>query len=49
MEVELTIENPDGGQSRVSASGATYEDALAKATDLVPDGCRRIVIRKYIS
>jgi hypothetical protein len=49
VNVELTIETPDGEQSRVSASGSTYEDALAKATELVPEGCRRIVIRTYIS
>jgi hypothetical protein len=49
VNVELTIESPNGEQSRVTASGATYEDALAKATELVPEGCRRIVIRKYIS
>ena len=48
MEVELTIESPDGEQSRVKAAGATYEDALAKATELVPEGCRRIVIRKHL-
>ena len=48
MEVELTIESPDGEQSRVSATGASYEDALAKATELVPEGYRRIVIRKHI-
>ncbi|WAH99731.1 hypothetical protein [Arthrobacter sp. MMS18-M83] len=48
MEVELTIESPEGEQSRVSATGASYEDALAKATELVPEGYRRIVIRKHI-
>ncbi|WP_284750812.1 hypothetical protein [Arthrobacter sp. efr-133-R2A-120] len=48
MEVELTIESPEGEQSHVSAPGATYEDALAKATKLVPEGYRRIVIRKHL-
>jgi len=48
VEVELTIESPDGEQSHVSAPGATYEDALAKATELVPEGYRRIVIRKHL-
>lgn len=48
MEVELTIESPDGEQSRVSARGATYDEALAKATELVPEGYRRIVIRKHL-
>ncbi|GAB2713879.1 hypothetical protein ACX801_18185 [Arthrobacter bambusae] len=48
MDVELTIESPDGEQSRVSASGATYDEALAKATALVPEGYRRIVIRKHL-
>lgn len=48
MEIELTIESPDGEQSHVSASGATYEDALANATALVPEGYRRIVIRKHL-
>ncbi|MCI0143977.1 hypothetical protein KNN17_20665 [Arthrobacter bambusae] len=48
MEVERTIESPDGEQSHVSAAGTTYEDALAKATELVPEGYRRIVIRKHL-
>jgi hypothetical protein len=48
VEVELTIESPDGEQSRVSAPGATYEEALAKAAELVPEGYRRIVIRKHL-
>ncbi|MEV8150470.1 hypothetical protein AB0O52_20295 [Arthrobacter sp. NPDC080073] len=47
MEVELTIESPNAEQSHVSAPGATYEDALAKATKLVPEGYRQIVIRKH--
>lgn len=46
MEVTLTIENAAGEQSSVSATGATYEAALAAARDLIPDGSKAIVIRK---
>lgn len=48
VEVELTIESPGGEQSHVSAAGASYEEALAKATELVPEGYRPIVIRKHL-
>jgi hypothetical protein len=48
VEVELTIESTDGEQSHVSAPGTTYEEAMAKATELVPEGYRRIVIRKHL-
>ena len=45
MEVTLTIENGDGEQGYVSAVGADYADAYAKATSLIPEGCKAIVIR----
>lgn len=47
VEVELTVEDAQGATSRVKASGADYEEALAAAKTLIPDGSRMIVIRKY--
>jgi hypothetical protein len=41
----LTIENAAGEQGTVSASGATYEAALAAARALIPEDCEAIVIR----
>lgn len=46
MEVILTIEDVDGKQDYVSATGADYEAALAAAQVLIPAGCKAIVIRK---
>lgn len=43
--VQLTVEDPQGEQSRVSAQGPDYETALAAARALVPEGFRAIVIR----
>ena len=45
MEVTLTIENAAGERGSVSATGATYAEALAAAQDLIPEGCKAIVIR----
>lgn len=45
MEVELTVEDAQGVQSRVRAPGKDYEEALANAKALVPEGSRAIVIR----
>lgn len=45
MEITLTIEDSEGGRGTVSAAGEDYEDALAKARALVPEGCRAITIR----
>ncbi|MEQ4566164.1 hypothetical protein [Paenarthrobacter sp. CAP02] len=45
MEVTLTVEDADGGTGHVTALGANYTDACTKATALIPDGCRAIVIR----
>jgi hypothetical protein len=46
MEVKLTYENTDREQGHVSAFGPTYEDALAAARVLVPEGCKVLSIRK---
>lgn len=45
MEVTLTVENEEGELGFVSAAGVDYEDALAAARKLVPEGCKAIVIR----
>lgn len=45
MEITLTVENNEGQLGWVSASGDSYEAALAAAKELVPDGCKAIVIR----
>ena len=45
LVVQLTVEDPQGEQSRVSAEGPDYETALAAAQALVPEGFRAIVIR----
>ncbi|WGM21880.1 hypothetical protein QEH68_06815 [Paenarthrobacter sp. OM7] len=45
MEVKLTYETADGEHGHVSAFGPTYEDALAAARVLVPEGCRVLSIR----
>jgi hypothetical protein len=45
MEVTLTVENGEGGIGYVSAVGAGYGDAHAKALALVPEDCKPIVIR----
>lgn len=45
MEVTLTVENSEGGLGYVSAVGADYTDALAKAQALIPEDCKAIVIR----
>ncbi|WP_422758307.1 hypothetical protein [Paenarthrobacter sp. C1] len=45
MEVTLTIENSTGEQGTLSAIKPTYEDALAAARELVPEGCRTLSIR----
>lgn len=45
VEVTLTVEDQDGGIGYVSAVGADYPDAYAKATALIPDGCKAIAIR----
>jgi hypothetical protein len=41
----LTIEDSEGGIGYVSAVGADYEDAYAKARALIPEDCKAIVIR----
>ncbi|WP_306876514.1 hypothetical protein [Paenarthrobacter nicotinovorans] len=45
MEVTLTVEDTEGGIGHVTALGADYEDAYAKAVALIPDGCKAIAIR----
>lgn len=45
MEVTLTVEAGDGTTSKVSETAETYEQALAKARKLVPEGSKEIVIR----
>jgi hypothetical protein len=45
VEITGTIEDPEGGQSRVSASGNTYEEAKAALEAMVPEGHKLIVIR----
>jgi hypothetical protein len=45
MEVTLTVEDQYGSIGYVSAVGSSYADAYAKATALIPDGCKPIVIR----
>ncbi|MET4144326.1 hypothetical protein [Arthrobacter sp. UYCo732] len=45
MEITGTIEDPDGGHSRVSTHGNTYEEAKAALEALVPEGHKLIVIR----
>lgn len=45
VEVTLTIENSTGEQGTVSAIKPTYEEALAAARELIPEGCKAIVIR----
>ncbi|WP_193343082.1 hypothetical protein [Pseudarthrobacter sp. AB1] len=45
MEITGTIEDADGGHTRVTAQGATYEEAKAALEALVPEGHKLIVIR----
>lgn len=45
MEVKLTVENEEGELGYVSAAGVDYEAALAAARELVPEGCKAIVLR----
>jgi hypothetical protein len=40
-----TIEAEDGGQSRVSATGGSYEQAKAAWEAMIPEGHKLIVIR----
>jgi hypothetical protein len=46
VEVKLSYENTEGEQGHVSAFGPTYEDALAAARVLIPEGCKLLAIRK---
>ncbi|MFK0040584.1 hypothetical protein ACIQTW_12150 [Paenarthrobacter sp. NPDC090517] len=46
MEVKLTYENGEGERGHVSAFGPSYEDALAAARVLVPEGCTVLAISK---
>ncbi|WP_284762038.1 hypothetical protein [Arthrobacter sp. efr-133-R2A-63] len=45
MEVILTVEADDGATSKVSGTAETYEQALAEARKLTPEGSKAIVIR----
>lgn len=45
MEVILTVETVDGMASRVSAEGATYEQAKAAAQTKIPEDSKAIAIR----
>ncbi|MFF1831131.1 hypothetical protein [Paenarthrobacter sp. NPDC058040] len=45
MEVILTVEDPAGATSHVTAEAATYEDAKAAAEAKIPEGSKAIVIR----
>jgi hypothetical protein len=45
VEVTLTVEDQEGGIGHVAALGTDYTDAYAKATALIPDGCKAIAIR----
>ncbi|NSX37183.1 hypothetical protein HTS88_12315 [Pseudarthrobacter oxydans] len=45
MEITGTVEDPDGGHSRVTAQGSSYEEAKAALDAAVPEGHKLIVIR----
>jgi hypothetical protein len=45
VEITGIIEDPDGGQSRLTAPGNTYEDAKVALKAMVPEGHKLIVIR----
>lgn len=45
MEVTLTVDAADGTTNKVSGTAETYEQALAEARKLVPEGSKEIVIR----
>jgi len=45
MEVTLTVEDSEGGIGHVSAVGTDYTDAYTKARELIPEGCKAVVIR----
>jgi hypothetical protein len=44
VEITGTIKNPNGEQTRVTASGNTYEEATAALEAIVPEGQKLIVI-----
>lgn len=45
MEITGTVEDPDGGQNRITAEGGNYEEARAALDAKIPEGHRLIVIR----
>ncbi|MBT2555615.1 hypothetical protein [Arthrobacter sp. ISL-5] len=45
MEITGTVEDPEGGHSRVTAAGASYEEARLALEAMIPEGNRLIVIR----
>jgi hypothetical protein len=45
VEISGTIEDPDGGHSRVSAAGDPYKEAKTALEALIPEGYKLIVIR----
>lgn len=47
MEITGTIEDPDGGHERISASGDSYEQAKAALEEAIPEGHRLIAIRTF--
>ncbi|MCP1414424.1 hypothetical protein [Paenarthrobacter sp. A20] len=45
MDVTLTIEDANGERGSVSAAGRDYAAAYEAARELIPEGCKAIVIR----